>query len=85
MTKTQKIAALKKIVALAEPMRTTGDLDDAQLSTLGYLVGSIVANAEDAIEELEGELRMARVQSWEANFLGALASGNVAINGKRVR
>lgn len=86
MTKTQMLANLRKIIALAEPMRPDyADADTAELQQIRRYAGGIVVNAEDLIEELEASDRDSRLLAWEANFLGALKSGNFAINGKRVR
>lgn len=67
---------LARIIELATRHRPAIERDDPDL---WLLLGSVIANAEDAQGVLEGDRLSA---TWRAG-LEALASGNFTVNGRR--
>jgi hypothetical protein len=76
MTRAER--TLESIIRQAETLRPKSEEDDSQMY---YLIGGIIANAEDALGALRAGQRMAALDA----FLPALASGSFTLNGHRLR
>ena len=80
MTDAKRVAVLERIIALAESIRPEGE------DELGfYNGGSIIANAEDFRDAIKSEAEYRRSVASTDALLYAFASGNITLNGKRLK
>jgi hypothetical protein len=76
MTKAER--SLESIIKQAETLRPASETEDEQMY---YLIGGIIANAEDAL----GAIWAGRNAARFASLLDALANGNVHFHGVKVK